>query len=143
MAATSVAAIRGAPAAAPAGRGVACSGGVPAGGLNPTLPPAKSRQVFPRLRGGRRGGEAHPALRTQGPGLRKKKKKEGFCPWPHIWPGEDSLQPPEGTDTVIRVPPNDLQSVCTESPLRASLEFCQAGQPRGMTSPFYRWGNGG
>ena len=75
MAATSVAAIRGAPAAAPAGRGVACSGRVPAGGLNPTLPPAESRQVFPGLRGGRGGGEAYPALRTQGPGLIKKKKR--------------------------------------------------------------------
>ena len=80
MAATSVAAIRGAPAAAPAGRGVACSGGVPAGGLDPTVPPAESHQVFPRLRGGRRGGEAHPALKTQGPGLREKKKRKVFVP---------------------------------------------------------------
>ena len=88
MAATSVAAIRGAPAAAPTGGGLAHSGGVPAGGLDPTLPPVKSRQVFPGLRSWRRDGEAHPAVRTQGLELRGKKKvfvpgciygQEGAC----------------------------------------------------------------
>lgn len=143
MAATSVAVIRGAPAAAPTGRGRRRLRRSPSRGSRSHSSPSRVPPGVPASQGQEVGWGASSSLEDTRSRTQKKRQKEGFCPWLHIWPGEDSLKPPEGTDTVIRVPPSDLRSVCTESTLSASLEFCQGGQPRGMTSPFYRWGNGG
>lgn len=98
----------------PRGGGLAHSGGVPAGGLDPTLPPAESRQVFPGLRSWRQDGETHPALRTQGPELREKKRR--FLSLAAYMARRGLAAASRGDRNRHKSPPNDLQIVCAESP---------------------------
>ena len=111
--------------------GLAHSGGVPAGGLDPTLPPVKSRQVFPglELEAGWGGSSSLEDTRS---GTQRKKK--GFCPWLHIWPGGGLLQPPEGTETVIRVPQMTCK-LCVQRHLQSFATVLPGGPAKGHDQP--------
>ena len=63
-----------------------------------------------------------------------QRKKKGFCPWLHIWPGGGLLQPPEGTETVLRVPQMTCK-LCVQRHLQSFATVLPGGPAKGHDQP--------